>query len=130
MWVEYIPERKKEVIVPIIQKHCLPGTVIITKDWAGYGHLEDLGYCHYILSKTQGFLDPNNANLHHCNVKNAFNWLKYQIKSRNRSAVYLQEHILEWLWKKRTATRISSEDSTYALFKSALEILARLNKLP
>ena len=72
MYMEYIPDRNKKVIIPIIQKYCIPGTIIITKTWAGYGRLEDLGYCHYTYDKTKGFIDPQNNNIHHCNIKVAF----------------------------------------------------------
>lgn len=129
-YMEYIPERKKEIIVPIIQKLCLPGTVIISKEWSGYGRLEDLGYCHYTYYKSQGFTDPNNRHIHHSNIKNSFTWLKYQIKTRNRSGNFLQEYIIEWLWRKRHSISSQDEDSTIPIFKATLQILGTQNKFP
>lgn len=99
-YVEYLSERSKEVILPIIKKLCLPGTVIITKAWAGYGRLEDFGYCHYTYDGKKGFIDPENRYIHQCTVKNAFNWLKYHIKTKNRLGNHLQEYLLEWIWRK------------------------------
>lgn len=129
-YMEYIPERKKEIIVPIIQRLCLPGTVIITKEWGGYGRLEDLGFCHYTYFKSQGFTDPNNPNIHHSNIKNSFTWLKYQIKTRNRSGNFLQEYILEWLWRKRHSHNKINDDPTISTFKATLSLLGTQNKFP
>lgn len=127
VYIEYIPERKREVIVPIIQKLCLPGAIIITKQWAGYGRLEDLGYCHYTYEKSQGFLNPKNPQIHHSNVKNSFTWLKYQIKTKNRSGNFLQEYILEWLWRKRELNESKADNTTISIFKSLLLMLAKSN---
>jgi hypothetical protein len=129
-YMEYIPERKKEIIVPIIQRMCLPGTVIITKEWGGYGRLEDLGFCHFTYFKSQGFTDPNNPNIHHSNIKNSFTWLKYQIKTRNRSGNFLQEYILEWLWRKRLTHNQRDDDPTISTFKALLQLLGTQNKFP
>lgn len=129
-YMEYIPERRREIIVPIIQKLCLPGTVIISKEWSGYGRLEDLGYCHYTYFKSQGFTDPNNRHIHHSNIKNSFTWLKYQIKTRNRSGNFLQEYIIEWLWRKRHSLTSQDEDSTIPIFKATLQLLGTQNKFP
>lgn len=123
-YMEYIPERKKEVIIPIIQRLCLPGTVIITKQWAGYGRLEDLGYCHYTYEKIKGFIDPKNPHIHHSHVKNAFIWLKYQIKTRNRAGNFLQEYILEWLWRKRHSVDNKADNSSVSIFKAVLAMLS------
>lgn len=127
IYVEYIPERSKRVIVPIIQKLCLPGTVIITRAWAGYGRLEDLGYCHYIFDERLGFSDPSNKHIHHNTLKSVVTWLKYNIKTKNRIGCHLQEYILEWLWKKKNSSKKKNEPSNMILFKA---ILARIKEIP
>ena len=129
MYMEYIPDRNKKVIIPIIQKYCIPGTIIITKTWAGYGRLEDLGYCHYTYDKTKGFIDPQNNNIHHCNIKVAFTWLKYHIKTKNRAGFFLQEYILEWLWRKRGCSKASKDTTHIYLVKTVLSLLTKVNRI-
>ena len=129
IYVEYIPERTKAVVVPIIQRMCLPGTIIITRTWAGYGRLEDLGYPHYTYDKRLGFIDPSNKHIHHSTIKNAFTWLKYHIKTKNRVGHHLQEYILEWLWRKRHASSRETEYSNFALFKLVLSLLTKIPRI-
>lgn len=129
VYIEHIPERSKQAILPIIQRMCMPGTIIITRMWSGYGRLEDLGFCHYKFDKKLGFTDPTNKHIHHCNAKNAFTWLKYRIKSKNRGVYFLQEYILEWLWKKKNFTVVKGNSNNMLQFKAILSLLKDIPRI-
>lgn len=128
-YVEYIPERSRRVIIPIIQKFCQPGTIIITQKWAGYGRLEDLGYCHYTYDKKQGFCDKDNKNIHISTLRPTFSWLRIKIKMKNRTLSHLQEHIFEWLWRKKNSISELWQSSDIPQFEMVLMLISKLSKI-
>ena len=128
IYIEHIHEKTNAVVVAIIKKTCEPGTIIITKAWSVFGRLEDFGYCHYTFDGSQGFNNIANYHIHHASVKIAFNWLKYHIKTKNRSGRDLEEYILEWLWRKRNIPKGRQDLNQIFLFKAALKVFSKLNK--
>ena len=50
--------RSAEELLPQIQKFVLPGTTIISDQWAAYNSLNTLGYTHLTVNHSENFLDP------------------------------------------------------------------------
>lgn len=69
-YIECLPKRSPDCIIPILEKRCKVGTVIITDKGGVYGRLEEHGFPHYIFDKTKGFEDPENKQIHHNNLNN------------------------------------------------------------
>ncbi|KAH7824347.1 putative Uncharacterized transposase-like protein [Monocercomonoides exilis] len=53
-----VPNRKKETLIPIIQKHIKAGTLIIADEWRAYSSLETVGYKHQTVCHKRRFRDP------------------------------------------------------------------------
>lgn len=53
-----VPNRTTQTLIPIIQRWILPGTTIISDQWAAYNTLPTLGYLHFTVNHTQNFVDP------------------------------------------------------------------------
>mmetsp|Transcript_19876 Transcript_19876/g.19890 ORF Transcript_19876/g.19890 Transcript_19876/m.19890 type:complete len:151 (+) Transcript_19876:596-1048(+) len=63
-YLEPLEKRSFEYILPIIQKRCEIGTVILTCRHGAYGRLEDYGYPHFTLEKFKGFENAENKEVH------------------------------------------------------------------
>ena len=51
--------RDAATLLPLIQHNVLPGTTIISDQWAAYNQLQNLGYVHQTVNHTLFFRDPN-----------------------------------------------------------------------
>ncbi|CAG9332001.1 unnamed protein product [Blepharisma stoltei] len=127
-YIECLPRRSPEYIVPIIQKRCEVGTVVITDKLGCYGRLEDYGFPHYQLDKSRGFEDPDNKFIHHNNLNNIWLWTKYDIKNRYRTAPFLQELLFEWVWRRAHRMNMARSEfpmESMAIFQSLIELIKK-----
>ena len=53
-----VDKRNAETLIPIIQRHVLPGTEIASDEWRAYSKLRELGYIHYTVNHSKNFVDP------------------------------------------------------------------------
>lgn len=53
-----VRNRSAEELIPLIQGVVLPGTTIMSDQWAAYNSLGTLGYTHYTVNHTENFVDP------------------------------------------------------------------------
>ena len=53
-----VVKRNAETLIPIIQRHVLPGTEIASDEWRAYSKLRELGYIHYTVNHSKNFVDP------------------------------------------------------------------------
>ena len=126
VYLEVIPKKSPECINSVIQKQCEIGTTCITKRWGAFGRLENLGYPHYTYDEERGVADPEDKLIHTNNVKTTWLWAKYETRKRNRKALYLQEHLLEWQWR-RWLKRCSDRGKllqTAEVFKALVSLVA------
>lgn len=49
-----VPNRSKSVLLPIIQEHIPPGSLLFSDDWSSYRNLDALGYHHYSVNHSKG----------------------------------------------------------------------------
>jgi hypothetical protein len=85
-----VPDRTKKTLYPLIRRHVLPGTTIISDDWPAYRKLgkkfgKPLGYKHYIIQHKKHFALTMRENGHDLRVhtnKSEGSWahLKHKIK--------------------------------------------------
>ena len=50
-----VEDRSADTLIPIIKKHVLPGTTIISDCWKTYSHLEEEGYQHQTVNHSKEF---------------------------------------------------------------------------
>jgi len=55
-----VKRRDAATLLPIIQQFILPGTTIISDQWAAYGRINELPelYEHYTVNHSENFIDP------------------------------------------------------------------------
>ena len=53
-----VRNRSAEELIPLIQGVVLPGSTIMSDQWAAYNSLGTLGHTHYTVNHTENFVDP------------------------------------------------------------------------
>lgn len=111
--VEMTPERKcffipvetrdENTLLNIIASHVLPGSIVYSDLWRGYFNLtERTGLIHMTVNHSLYFRDPNtgvNTNM----IEGTWNGLKLRIPPRNRVASGMEEHLWEFIWRRKNA---------------------------
>eukprot|EP00359_Climacostomum_virens_P005625 CAMPEP_0204914014 /NCGR_PEP_ID=MMETSP1397-20131031/11875_1 /ASSEMBLY_ACC=CAM_ASM_000891 /TAXON_ID=49980 /ORGANISM="Climacostomum Climacostomum virens, Strain Stock W-24" /LENGTH=396 /DNA_ID=CAMNT_0052085407 /DNA_START=573 /DNA_END=1760 /DNA_ORIENTATION=- len=103
VYMEVIPSRTKEHILPILLKRCALGSTILTEKWAGYGRLENHGYPHYTYERQIPTGDTF-KDVHGRMILLYFTWAKRDLKMRNRQGGDLQNYLYEFCWRKHLAS--------------------------
>ena len=75
--IEILPNnnRSAQATLPLIQRHVLPGSTIITDEWRAYTGLGNLGYTHLTVNHTYNFVNPVNQ-AHTQNIESSWRHLK------------------------------------------------------
>jgi hypothetical protein len=99
--IEFVENRSKDSLLPLIRKHVKPGTEIHSDQWAAYADINtmdvDPPYIHKTVNHSLWFKDPttgvhtNNVEAYWCSVKRKFKMLNGT--SRALTASYLDEHM-------------------------------------
>ena len=74
-----VEKRNRERLIPIIQRHVLAGTTIVSDCWRAYDTLGKLGYTHLKVNHSQNFVDPTTG----ANTNN-IECLWSKVKCRNK----------------------------------------------
>ncbi|CAM4608799.1 unnamed protein product [Leuciscus chuanchicus] len=54
-----VKKRSRHHLIPLLVKHVQPGTLILSDEWRAYrGALTNLGYRHFTVNHSRGFVDP------------------------------------------------------------------------
>ena len=57
-YMELVDRRNTATLLPIIQQHVQPGTVVHSDEWAAYSQLSSAGYTHSSVNYSLHFVDP------------------------------------------------------------------------
>ena len=58
-YMEFVENRSAETLIPIIQRICIPGTIIHADGWRAYQALPNFGYAFSSVNHSLNFVDPN-----------------------------------------------------------------------
>ena len=89
-------KRSAAVLIPLIQRYVLPGTVIMTDGWRAYASLGSLGYSHYVANHSTHFVDPVTGA--HINTQEGL-WT--HAKASQDGNRYVTDALIEYIWRKR-----------------------------
>ena len=53
-----VNRRTAAELLPVVQQVVLPGTTIMSDQWAAYNSLSDMGYHHHTVNHSENFIDP------------------------------------------------------------------------
>src|SRR6218665_849741 len=92
-YVTYVSERDAATLLPIIQKVVVPGSVVLSDDWAAYRDISNMpgNYQHRIVNQVNGG-HTNNVQTY-CRRANA--------SFKRRSKDLIQGHLHEFMWRER-----------------------------
>lgn len=102
LFLAKVPDRSRETLFAVIQRHVSPGSIIHTDMWRGYVGLGEVnGYEHLTVNHSVEFVVPGTS-IHTNTIEGTWNGLKMQIKPRNRTQD-IDDHLCEFEWRRRHA---------------------------
>jgi len=98
-FMELVPRRDANTLLPIIQRHIRPGTRIWSDEWGAYRGLNGLGYVHQTVNHSQQYVDPATG-VHTNNIE--ARWSACKASFRRRWGVprhHLPMYLDEYMWR-------------------------------
>lgn len=98
-----VPDRRAETLLPIIERHILPGTTIISDCWAAYNALSNTpNYTHETVNHRYNFVSPDNPTVHTQNIENCWLHTKRFLRQQFGTARnQLEGYLYEFMFKKK-----------------------------
>ena len=97
-YVQIVPKRDATTLLPIIQQHVAPGTVVWSDEWAAYNHVASLPNVsnHDVVNHSVEFVSPSGVHIQ--NVESYWNRIKIKLKRmhgchEHQLASYLDEYM-------------------------------------
>jgi transposase-like protein len=101
-----VKDRKADLLKHVISKHVRPGSIIYSDLWKGYNRLcEDGTFEHMTVNHSKNFKNPITG-VHTNTIEGTWNGLKMQIKPRNRTKEHIDDHLWEFIWRKKNADNL------------------------
>jgi transposase-like protein len=96
-----VEDRSAATLTSLISAHVMPGSIVYTDLWKGYGNIESqLGLTHNTVNHSKCFKDPISGVCTN-KVEGLNNALKMKISPRNRVKGGMNDHLLEFIWRRR-----------------------------
>ncbi len=101
-YVEVVPNRSAEVLLPIIRRVVRSGSIVCSDEWAAYNNIQsNLNLEHRTVNHSIYFVDPVSGTYTQ-NIESCWNVLKYKIKKmKGVRREMLSEYLKEFMWRKR-----------------------------
>jgi hypothetical protein len=100
-YMQFVSERNSNTLLPIIERVCLPGTIIVSDGWAAYPRIQERGYQFISVNHRENFVDPV-TRVHTQHVESYWSKQKLRIKKMKGVAYnYKEDYLLEFLWRDR-----------------------------
>lgn len=93
-------------LLPLIRRHILPGTQIISDGWAAYRGIGRLGmaYVHDIVVHDVGFVNPLDSNVHTNTIEGLWSLVKKKFRAMHgTSQANFRSYINEFVWRRDVA---------------------------
>jgi len=97
--------RDAATLLPLIQHNVLPGTTIISDQWAAYNQLNNLGYVHQTVNHSLFFRDPNTG-VHSNTIEGTWAHAKAKFRTMHGTSQGMHESYLsEFVWRRKFRDR-------------------------
>ena len=101
-----VEKRDEETIKKILKTHVRKGSIVRTDCWRGYLNIEEeLDVRHETVNHSKHFTDPETG-VHTNTIEGLWNGIKQQIAPRSRNKNLIENHLLEFIWRKRNKDRL------------------------
>jgi transposase-like protein len=106
VFITAVQDRTSKTQLDIIRVHVKPGSIIYTDMWKGYARLAEEGtFEHMTVNHSKFFKDPNSG-VHTNTIEGTWNGGKQSIKPRNRVADGMEEHLWEFIWRRKNSNNL------------------------
>ena len=102
-YMELVSSRSAATLLPLIQAHVSPGTIIHSDEWSSYRRVASLPNVssHETVNHSIEFVNPVNG-VHTQNVESYWNRIKIKLKRmRGCHATELASYLDEFMWRER-----------------------------
>ena len=102
-YMEIVPDRTAGTLLPIIQNHTLPGTIIHSDEWRAYNRVSNIptAASHQTVNHSLNFVDPSTG-VHTQNIESY--WARAKRKFKRMKGVaeeQLPSYLDEFMWQER-----------------------------
>jgi transposase-like protein len=113
-----VENRNTKTLTDIIEKHVLPGSIIITDCWKGYEKLDEkMDATHLTVNHSKSFKD-NESGAHTNTIEGTWYGIKRNINPRSRTQETIDGHLFEFIWRR---------DNQNNLWDSFIDALANIH---
>ena len=100
-YMQLVAQRNAATLLPIIQQHVHPGTVVHSDEWAAYSRISAAGYTHSSVSHSLHFVDPITGT-HTQHIESYWSRAKAKLKRMHGTCDdHLPEYLDEFMWRER-----------------------------
>ncbi|XP_050502315.1 uncharacterized protein LOC126883535 [Diabrotica virgifera virgifera] len=109
LFVIPVAAKSEEILLPIISRMILPGSIIVSDGWRAYtniGRLEGGVYEHRVVIHQQNFVDPDDDSVHTQTIESV--WMRAKKKLRRQcgtSRDLFESYLDEFQWRERIKNR-------------------------
>ncbi|CAL4126121.1 unnamed protein product [Meganyctiphanes norvegica] len=104
-----VKDRTRATLYEAIKKHILPGTTIISDEWAAYKTLEEEGFQHQTICHKRNFVDPLDKKIHTQNIENQWRYAKKNYPDNSTSESLRDSYLQEYLYRKKHGNKIMDQ---------------------
>ena len=95
-----VEKRDAATLLPIIQHHIRPGSVIYSDEWRAYCRLGGMGYTHKTVNHSQNFVDPITG-AHTQQVESMWSSCKRMMReTKTMHSTLFETYLPEYMWRK------------------------------
>lgn len=98
-YVEIVPNRSANTLLPIISRICREGTIIHSDEWKAYSRLIENGFIHQTVNHSIQFINPETG-VHTQNIESY--WSKMKLRGKKMKGIHkrqLKSYLSEYMWR-------------------------------
>lgn len=98
-----VPNRSAQTLLPIMQQHLRPGTIVYSDQWSAYRNVQQLAAVaqHDTVNHSLNFVDPVTG-VHTQNIESYWNRVKTKFKRmKGVHADMVSSYMDEFMWRER-----------------------------
>ncbi len=103
-----VSDRSAATLLPLIQRHVLPGTTVLSDQWRAYSQIStSLGMPHQTVNHSLHFVDPATG-IHTQGIESTWSQVKRMMRREGVMATspeLFQSYLSEFLWRRKTSDR-------------------------
>lgn len=99
---EVVSERSSTILLDVIRKYVLPGSIILSNCWNSYDCMENKEFVQLAANKTYQFKEPEGGE-HINSIEGTWSAIKRKLKTNYRQG-HFDSHLFEYMWRRKHKT--------------------------